>query len=336
MGIGKDKKCLLCAVLFLGILFSGTDSRAAEKPSGQALETVRIAAFQGTITALLHVAEEKGFFERYGLKASFSLYEAGITALEDLVAGKLDIAAVIEYPFAIGRVKTDDLRIISSIASTNNVELIARTDRGISRPSDCREKRIGVMRGTFGEFFLAVFLTFNGIRVADVKMVDLKPSEMEDAMIRGAVDGVIIWQPFVHNIKQKMGDKVVSWPAQGSQDSYALLVAKEPYIKSRPAVIERLLRALLDARDYTKQHTADAQEIIKKRFGYESPFLQLLWSQNRLEVQLTQDLLIIMEDEARWAMQNKVSQMRKMPNFFTHIYLDALKKIKPEAVTIIH
>ena len=43
-----------------------------------------------------------------------------------------------------------------------------------------------------------------------------------------------------------------------------------------------------------------------------------------------------MKDEARWAIQNKVSQARKTPNFLNNIYMDALKKIRPEAVTIIH
>jgi hypothetical protein len=43
-----------------------------------------------------------------------------------------------------------------------------------------------------------------------------------------------------------------------------------------------------------------------------------------------------MEDQARWAIQHKVSQTQKTPNFLNSIYMDALKKIRPEAVTIIH
>jgi len=339
MKIGKDMKWFVLAALFLTLSFAETGSNAAEKkPSrgSETMENVRIAVFSGTITALLYVAEDRGFFERHGLKASFTLYEAGITALEDLAAGKIDISCMMEFPLAVGRVKMDDLRIISSVASTNNLELITGRDRGIRQPSDLRGKRIGVMRGTFGEFFLAVFLTLNGIHAADVETVDLKPSEMEEAMIRGAVDGVIVWQPFVHDIKKRMGEKVVSWPAQGFQDSYALLVAKEAYIRNRPAVIEGLLRALLDAQDYVRDHTPDAQNIIKRRFGYETPFLLVLWSQNRLEVKLPQDLLILMEDEARWAIRNKMSPAQKTPNFLNNIYLDALKKIRPEAVTVIH
>ena len=329
----------ICALFLLAAASWGTDPRAAEKPSRQvveAVEKVRIAAFPGTVTALLYVAQEKGFFERHDLRVSLTVYDAGITSLEDLAAGKIDIATVMEFPFAIGRVKIDDLRIIGSVAAAKNLELIMRRDRGISRPSDCRGRRIGVMPGTFGEFFLGVFLSFNGIGAAEIEKVDLRPSEMEEAIARGEVDGVIVWPPFVYQIQQKMGNQVVSWPAQGSQDSYALMVAKEAYTRSRPAVIERLLRALLDAQDYTEKHTADAQRIVQHRFGYETSFLHAMWSQNKLEVQLTQDLLTLMDDEARWAMRHNPSPGLKMPNFLKHIYLDALKKVRPEAVTIIH
>ena len=339
MGTVPGKVFLICALFIFAVASWGTGADAAEKPSGQVVEIpekVRIAAFPGTITALLYVAEEKGFFERHDLKASLTVYEAGITSLEDLAAGKIDIATVMEFPFAIGRVKMDDLRIIGSVAASKNLDLVMRRDRGISRPSDCRGRRIGVMQGTFGEFFLGVFLSFNGIGAAEIEKVDLRPSEMEEAIARGAVDGVIVWPPFVYEIKQKMGNQVVSWPAQGTQDSYALLVTKEAYIRSRPVVIERLLRALLAAQDYTEQHPAEAQKIVQRRFGYETPLVVATWPQNRLKVQLTQDLLTLMDDEARWAMQKNLFEGRKMPNFLNHIYLDALKKIRPEAVTIIH
>jgi NitT/TauT family transport system substrate-binding protein len=167
-------------------------------------------------------------------------------------------------------------------------------------------------------------------------MINLNPSEMEDALTRGTVDGIIIWQPFAYNIKQKLGDKVVGFPAQGGQDYYWLLVAREPYIRSHSAVIERLLRALLDAQDYAERHTPDAQTIVKRKFGYETTFVLSSWPQNKLGVQLNQDLLTLMEDEARWAMRNKPSPAPKMPNCFNYIYLGGLEKVRPSAVTIIH
>jgi NitT/TauT family transport system substrate-binding protein len=322
----------------LGASLCASGALAADKPVAKPTTTppaVRVAVFPGTITALLYLAEDMGLFARHGLQVSFTRYDAGIRALEDLVGGKIDVATVMEFPFAIGRVPIDQLRIIGSIASTNNVELIMRRDRGISRPADCKGKRIGVVRGTFGEFFLGVFLAFHGVRLPDVQMVDLQPPAMHEALTQGTVDGVIVWQPFVHPIAQALGDTAVRWPAQGAQDSYALLVAEQAYVRGNPNVVERLLRALLDAQDYLEQHPAEARSLVNRHFGYEQSFLLAMWSQNRLAVRLTQDLLTLMDDEARWALQQKRLPAPALPNFLNQVHFDTLEKLRPEAVTII-
>jgi NitT/TauT family transport system substrate-binding protein len=51
---------------------------------------------------------------------------------------------------------------------------------------------------------------------------------------------------------------------------------------------------------------------------------------------LPQALLLAMEDQARWMIENKLTSQTAIPNYFDYIYLDGLKAVKPEAVTIIH
>ncbi len=60
------------------------------------------------------------------------------------------------------------------------------------------------------------------------------------------------------------------------------------------------------------------------------------WSKTRFRVGLDQNLLTLMEDEARWAITNKYVDSTKVPNYFNFLYLEGLKKIKPEAVSVIH
>jgi len=51
---------------------------------------------------------------------------------------------------------------------------------------------------------------------------------------------------------------------------------------------------------------------------------------------LDQSLVLALEDEARWAIKNKLTSKTKVPNYLNHIHLDALKSVAPSAVTIIH
>ncbi len=50
---------------------------------------------------------------------------------------------------------------------------------------------------------------------------------------------------------------------------------------------------------------------------------------------LNQDLLTLMEDEAKWSIHRR-NQAGGLPNYFNIVHLESLEKIKPEAVGIIH
>jgi NitT/TauT family transport system substrate-binding protein len=60
------------------------------------------------------------------------------------------------------------------------------------------------------------------------------------------------------------------------------------------------------------------------------------WSKTRFRVRLDQDLLTLMEDEGRWAIKNKLVDAQTIPDYSTFLYLEGLRKIKPEAVGVSH
>ena len=60
------------------------------------------------------------------------------------------------------------------------------------------------------------------------------------------------------------------------------------------------------------------------------------WSKTRFRVRLDQDLLTLMEDEARWAIQNKLVEAEKVPNYLNSFYLEGLEKLRPDAVSVVH
>jgi NitT/TauT family transport system substrate-binding protein len=50
---------------------------------------------------------------------------------------------------------------------------------------------------------------------------------------------------------------------------------------------------------------------------------------------LDQSILWCLEDEARWAIKNKLVEAAEVPNYLDYVYFKALEEIDPEAVTII-
>ena len=114
-----------------------------------------------------------------------------------------------------------------------------------------------------------------------------------------------------------------------------VLLTRDDFTKKRPRAAERLIGALLEAEKYVSEHPREAQELIARRLGYDIALLQSLWSRCDFRVRLDQDLLILMEDEAKWAIRSKHLK-KEIPNYLEVIHWESLKKIRPEAVRIIH
>ncbi len=62
-----------------------------------------------------------------------------------------------------------------------------------------------------------------------------------------------------------------------------------------------------------------------------------LWDIFKYDVSLDQALITTMENQARWARSKRGEELSApLPNFLDIVYLDGLKSVNPEAVSIIH
>ena len=310
------------------------------KPSKQYtgnIEKIKLGVATVESSSLIYIAEKKGFFKKHGLDVLIKNYEAGVLAVDALWAGEVEVATASEFVLTSQIFqKRDDLRVLASIGIANNMEIVASKEKGITEPTDLKRKKIGTVHGSILDFFLGTFLNSHGISITDVQVINLKPSETGEALSKGIVDAAVTFTPHSYGIKTHLGRNIVGWPAQGGQDWYLLLLVREPFIKTRPLVIERLIKALIDSEGFMEKHETEAQKIIAEVFKIDQPVLPSVWQKSRSNVRLDQDLLSLMEDEARWLIKNKLTDETEFPNYFDFIHLDGLEKVKPEAITIVH
>lgn len=162
---------LLLAVVVGYFWQTGPKPHQTVKSEGP-LEKITIGTHAGKISGLIFIAQEKGYFRENGLDATVRLYESGKDAIQDLLAGRVDIGSCAEFvlvnEFFAGR---NNLRVLGSIGMAEINELIARKDRGINRPADLKGKKIGLPLKTVVEYTTGRFLTFAGLSIKDVTLV---------------------------------------------------------------------------------------------------------------------------------------------------------------------
>jgi NitT/TauT family transport system substrate-binding protein len=328
---GVKKKWPLAVIAILGVLL------LMGRPAKEALaEPLRLGVVPTLDCALVYLADTQGFFKKQGLDPVIKVYEAGPLAVNDLVAGNVDIATAAEIVFVLQSFRHPDIRMPAAIGAGSTVEFIVRKDRGIARPQDLKGKRIAVVRGSSGEFFLYNYLLFNRVPTGSIQVVYMTPSEMVNAVADGKIDAALSWPPFTTRMEKQLGAKGARWPAQSGQDYYFVLLGKRDFLKKQPKTIERFLAALSDAEGFVVKYPSRAQVLLRERLGIDSTSFLETWSRTRFQVQLTQDLLVLMEREAKWAIRNKLVEKKEMPNYLDFFYFEALEKVKPEAANIVH
>jgi len=332
MTFAKAQKMFIGIVIIavIGVSVGGCQEQP-EKYTGP-VEKITVAAAEYLTGALIYVAEDQGFFEENGLDVTIKGYGSGKACADALINGEADISTSADNVLVSNSFEHTELRVLGTVATAQVKELVARKDKGITTINDLIGKKLGVTKKSGAEFLLGPFLIFNGLSYKDVEIVDLKPSEIVEAISKGDIDAAFTWDPYIYNIKKELGENAISW--FGGEDFYFVLITKEDWIENNTAAAERFMKSLVEAENYIKDNPEESKEFVKDRFDYESDYIDYSWPKQEFAVVLPQAMLIAFEDQARWRIKQGLTDATEVPNYLDYIYMDALEKVKPEAVGI--
>lgn len=318
------------------LLFLPACSRTEQKPAEPA-EKVKIAYATLTEAALAQVAEAGGYNREEGLDVTAFLHSYGKLALKDVLEGKADFATVAETPAMFAILNGEKIAIIASIMSSQkNHAIVARKDLGILSPQDLKGKKIATTPGITSDFFMDGFLTVRGIARKELTVVNLNPEELENAIVNGDVDAVSAFHPFLAQVQKRLGEKGMTFYDEGlSYTETFNLVATQEFVRKNPEKVRKMLRALVKAEKLAKEYPAEAQKLVAQFTGIAPGTVAETWAISNFDLTLNQTLVLVLEDESEWAIENGLTSARKVPNYLDYIYFDGLKAVKPEAVRIL-
>lgn len=327
---------VLLAIIAIALSGYFWSSSQFQKPAGPP-EKLVIAGGNQPNNGSVYVALAKGYFAHEGLDVTFHPYPSGKDALNSVLEGKADMAIPAETPIMFSGLRGEKLAVVATIAASDKIPaIIARKDRGISSPGDLKGKKTGVYLGTTSQFFLDIWLTSHRIPREGVRVVNLKPEEMVDALVNGDVDAISIWNPQAHRAQKELGANAVAFYGEGIYRITFGLVAAPSLVKEKPETVKRVLRALVRASNFMAQNREESIRIAAEQTKTDKVAIGDVWNDYSFAVTLDQSFLTALEDEARWAIKNKLTEATQVPNYLNFIYLDGLKAVRPEGVTIIH
>jgi len=195
-------------------------------------------------------AAHHGFWEKQGLKPTFTRFYTGLEIFQAMVGNSIDVlstgAVISNFP-SRGQGKAF---LINSVEFAT-AQLWVNPEMGIASFADLKGKKIATSIGTTAHVFLDRALRANGLDPkTDVQIINQRMPDATTAFISGAVPAVALWVPFNLQIRQRVPGAKMLVDASAFYPDAAILggwAARNDFYEQRKDVLERIIKAWLPA-----------------------------------------------------------------------------------------
>ncbi|SMC53015.1 ABC transporter substrate-binding protein [Kibdelosporangium aridum] len=176
-------------------------TRPGTDGSATGLTKIRVAVLPVVDVAPFYRALDAGYFADEGLSVDMVVADSGPAAIENLTAGRLDIAFT-SYPGVL-KAQSErhaDLKIIAPAytADTSHLMLVSKPGGPIGKAEDVAGKRIAVTSvGSISDLGAMSELRARNVDTSKIQWVQLPMPEIGPAIQRGDVDGGVIVEPYI-------------------------------------------------------------------------------------------------------------------------------------------
>ena len=307
---------------------------AAAAPGASAdVMKARLAQNLSPISGVAIVAQQKGFFAKRGLEITVSNFTSGKQCLNTVIGGGADIATTAEAPTTAAAMAKQPIAFLARMEYSDLKTLTAATS-GIASKPGLKGKKIAFTAGTGSEVYTMSLLKAAGLGKDDVTLVNLRPQDMLPALSAGSIDAYNTWEPHIANGKKTLTDKVKELDTRGIYAETFNIVVMRPYLEANPELIDRFLRALIDAEGWMKANPEDAITVVASTVGMKRQDLAPIWPDYIYHVVLDDKQMGILQAHASWRLASgNHPPGAVMPDFKTVVEPGPLKKIDPKRVT---
>jgi len=255
----------LGALVALFALLSGCAERGSA-PGPATGPTVRFAYQDRVADAASIIAVARGFFRDEGLDVKPLVFSSGPACSETLLSGSADVGTMGDTTAVIAVARSPVTIIASHGGGEHRHRIVVAGDRAIRSPADLIGKRLAVKKGTSTYGGLLAWAGAVKLDLTRVKVTEMRPEDMGDALISGAVDAIVASEPTPSIVEERGGRELATLGGLGN--SYPiLLVGRNEFLAAQPEAVTAFLRAMRRAAQFIQDHPDQAAEVIATKTG---------------------------------------------------------------------
>lgn len=212
------------------------------------------------------VAVQKGWFKEAGVDVAFEWFEY-VPSMEAFAAGKIDAVCMTNGDALVtGATGAPSKAILINDYSNGNDKIVAKP--GITSLKELAGKKVGVEVGFVCHLLLLKGLEANGMKEADVELVNVPTSETPKALASGDVAAIAAWQPNSGQaLKAVPGSTAIYTSANVPGLIYDVLAVNPASLSARPEDWKKVIQVWYRVVDYLNDPATqdDAVKIMAAR-----------------------------------------------------------------------
>jgi NitT/TauT family transport system substrate-binding protein len=210
-----------------------------------------------------YIAEEKGFFKKYGADVKLVWFPTYTDSISALSAGQLDANSQTwsdtMAPLAMG-VPLKAI-LVNDNSAGNDALMVSPKIEGFK---DLKGKKIALEEFSVSHFVLVTALAKNGMSQSDVKVVNLSAGDAAAAFMAGRVDAAVVWNPWINQIQTSGKGKALFTSKDMPGLIPDLLVAQEKSIATKRKDFIGMIKAWYDVEKFIRTNPDEAAKIMAK------------------------------------------------------------------------
>jgi NitT/TauT family transport system substrate-binding protein len=213
----------------------------------------------------LYLAQDKGFFKDAGCEVELIVLTGIAERNSALKSGRIDaLAAPVDY-FVLSAGNNLEATIVMAIdESVGGDGIVARKE--ITRFEDLRGKRLAFQRGLPSEFFVRALLLQHGVKLNEVRTVDMETDQAGAAFISGKVDAAAVWEPWLTKASEQGGGHVLASTKEFPNLIVDCLGFNQKRLAEDQAGAKAVVDAIFRAINYWKEHPEEADAVMAPHF----------------------------------------------------------------------
>ncbi|MFN6463848.1 MAG: aliphatic sulfonate ABC transporter substrate-binding protein [Nostoc sp. DedVER02] len=276
---------LVAGVFTLSTSLVGCSSQTTEK-TAVASSNIKTKVLRMGYQSAGDIVKIKGVLEKrlkpLGISVEWSKFAAGPQLLEAMNVGSVDFGSVGETPPIFAQASGVPFVYVASTkpGTGEGTAVVVDKDSSIKTVADLKGKGLAFQRATAQQYFVVKVLKEAGLKLSDVKHINLTPLETRAAFERKSVEAAVVGDPHLA-VFQKTARVRILRDGKNITTQGGYWLGSRTFVKDNPELVKAILEEINNIGKWAENNPKEVAELISPEAKIDVPTLELVSKRRR-------------------------------------------------------